>query len=224
MTRKVSVFKKLTSSVYTLYVSRAKALKRPCFPTRIMGIYKYLHEAWKQPKHGAPDVWRARMIQFRADPSTLRLEYPTRLDRAHALGYKAKLGIFVVRQRVMRGGHRRNYDGGRHSSNSSVKMNLRKNYQWIAEERVNKQFSNCEVLNSYFVAKDGKHYWYEIILVDRAHPSVTSDPSLSWISKGSNRSRVYRGLTSAGRKVRGLRNRGQGAEKVRPSRASQSDK
>ena len=187
-----------------------------------MGVYHYLKEAWKQPKHGYPEIWKARMIHWRREPSTLRIDYPTRLDRARTLGYRAKQGILLVRQRVMRGGHRRNYDGGRHSSNSSVKMNLRKNYQWIAEERANKQFPNCEVLNSYFVAKDGKHYWYEIILVDRAHPAVLSDPILSWINDGAHRSRVYRGLTSAARKVRGLRKKGKGAEKVRPSRSSQS--
>ena len=72
-----------------------------------------------------------------------------------------------------------------------------------------------EVLNSYFLAKDGTYSWYEVILVDREHPAVKADKQLSGIAK--QRGRVFRGLTSAGRKMRGLRWKGKGAEKVRPS-------
>ena len=35
-----------------------------------------------------------------------------------------------------------------------IKKNLDKNYQLIAEERTSKKYPNCEVLNSYYVAKD----------------------------------------------------------------------
>ena len=72
-------------------------------------------------------------------------------------------------------------------------------------------------MGSYWVAEDGKHKWYEIIMVIPSHPSVKSDKNLGWISSGKHRGRVWRGLTSAGRKSRGLRIKGKGAEKVRPS-------
>jgi large subunit ribosomal protein L15e len=75
-----------------------------------------------------------------------------------------------------------------------------------------------EVLNSYWVGSDGRHQYFEVILVDPHHPSVLADPSLSWIADPANRGRAFRGLTSAGKKGRGLRARGKGAEKVRPSR------
>ncbi|KKT75754.1 MAG: 50S ribosomal protein L15e, partial [Candidatus Peregrinibacteria bacterium GW2011_GWA2_44_7] len=42
---------------------------------------------------------------MRKEPVTLVLEHPTRLDRARSLGYKAKQGCIVARQRVGRGGH-----------------------------------------------------------------------------------------------------------------------
>ena len=71
-------------------------------------------------------------------------------------------------------------------------------YQLISEIRAQKHFVNCEVLNSYFVGKDGKHHWYEVILVDRAHPNIIKDKKLNWISL--KKGRVYRGLTAAGRK------------------------
>lgn len=56
------------------------------------------------------------MIEWRnGPPSVVRLEYPTRIDRARSLGYKAKRGgIFVVRSRVRRGGlNRPKIMGGR---------------------------------------------------------------------------------------------------------------
>jgi len=38
------------------------------------------------------------------------------------------------------------------------------------------------------------------------------------IAQKQHHKRVFRGLTSAGKKIRGLRRKGRGAEKVRPSR------
>ena len=59
-----------------------------------------------------------------------------------------------------------------------------------------------------------------MILIDKAHPVIRADKNLNWISEKQHTRRVYRGLTSAGRKARGLRNKGKGAEKIRPSRAA----
>ena len=41
--------------------------------------------------------------------------------------------------------------------------------------------------------------------------------NINWIKNRQHKARAYRGLTSAGRKSRGLRNKGKGAEKMRPS-------
>lgn len=181
-----------------------------------MGVYKYLVQAWRSPTV-LHDSIKQKMIEWRRQPVTIRVEHPTRLDRARALGYRAKQGIFIVRQRVRRGSHiRPDWSGGRHSHNMGIRMNLHKNYQAIAEERANKAHVNCEVLNSYYVAEDGKNYWYEIILVDRTNPSVIADKRTAWITK--HKGRASRGLTSAGRRTRGLMRKGMGAEKVRPSR------
>ena len=182
-----------------------------------MGYLKYVRDLWKKPKENMKELLRERIIAWRQEPVTVRLEHPTRIDRARSLGYKAKLGYIIIRQRVDRGGRMRIHErGGRRPKHFRLRKILDMNYQQIAETRASKQYTNCEVLNSYKVAEDGLYYWYEIILVDRAHPSIIADDRINWICDKKGRSE--RGLTSAGRKSRGLRHRGKGAEKLRPSR------
>ncbi|RMF55838.1 50S ribosomal protein L15e [Candidatus Woesearchaeota archaeon] len=188
-----------------------------------MGMYKYVGDIWKKPKQNLGSVWRERLIEWRKQPATVRLSRPTRIDRARALGYKAKQGIFVVRQRVVRGGRQRpQFKSGRRSKHMRRKQVIAKNYRQICEERACRKYKNCEVLNSYFVAKDGKYIWYEVILVDRTHPAIKADKNLSWIT--NKKGRAFRGLTSAGRKSRGLHNKGLGAEKMRPSHRAKGRK
>jgi large subunit ribosomal protein L15e len=182
-----------------------------------MGLYKHIRELWKQPRANLGELWQERLMQWRREPVTVRIERPTRLDRARSLGYKAKPGIIVVRQRISRGGHRRQtIRKGRRPKHARQRMVLAKSYQQVAEERANKKFRNCEVLNSYLLAKDGKSYWFEIILIDRGHPSILGDKSLGAVA--GQRGRAARGLTAAGKRSRGiLTKKGKGAEKLRPS-------
>ncbi|MEM4330921.1 MAG: 50S ribosomal protein L15e, partial [Candidatus Pacearchaeota archaeon] len=161
-----------------------------------MGVAKYLREAWKKPDE---KVLRERMKEWRKENSIVRVEYPLRLDRAHALGYKAKQGILVVRVRVIRGGHKRpRPKKGRRSKRMHTRLNLTMNYKEIAEQRAARKYKNCEVINSYWVGKDGKYYYYEVILADRSSTSIKSDKELSFNTKPANRGRAFRVLTSAG--------------------------
>ena len=184
-----------------------------------MGLYKYIREAWKSPKKNIlKEQMRERVIAWRKAPGTIRLERPTRLDRARSLGYRAKQGIFVVRQRVPRGGRMRAKPaGGRRSKRMSRRKDLNMSYQTVAEQRVADKYVNCEVLNSYYVAEDGKHYWYEVIMVDKNHPSIRNDAVLKWMASPKHTQRVKRGLTSSAKKSRALHKKGKGTEKVRPS-------
>jgi len=184
-----------------------------------MGLYKYLKKAWKQPKKNINKSLKNKLIQFRREPVTLRIKKPTNLASARSKGYKAKQGIILIRQKVSRGGHKKpKISSGRRSKRATPRMTLRKSYQTIAEERANKKYKNCEVLNSYFVAKDGKNIWFEIILIDRDHPAIKKNKQLAGLAK--QKGRVYRGKTSSSRKSRGLYKKGKGAEKARPSRRS----
>ena len=181
-----------------------------------MGIYKKIRILWKKPKENLKELYREKLIKWRKEPVIVKLERPIRLDRARSLGYRAKKGFVIARVRVLRGGRKREtIRKGRRSKHFRRRKIVGMNYRWIAEQRANKKFRNMEILNSYKVAEDGKNYWFEIILVDPYAPEIKSDEKINWISK--QKGRVYRGLTSAGRKSRGLRHKGRGTEKVRPS-------
>ena len=177
-----------------------------------MSFYKYIRETWKNPKENLGELWRKRLSDWAAENSTVRIEHPTRIAKARSLGYKAKPGFIIVRQRVNRGGRLKpQIRHPRRPKAMSRRIDLTMSYQQVAENRAADKFTNCEVLNSYWVGQDGLHFWYEIILVDRYNPSIMSDPRISWIMDQKGRSE--RGLTSAGRRGRGLTRKGKGAEK-----------
>ena len=89
-------------------------------------------------------------------------------------------------------------------------------YKWIAEQRVARKYKNLEVLNSYQIGKDGVNYFFEVICVDASKKEIINDKKINWICKPKNQNRPMRGLTSAGKKSRGLRNKNP-TSKVRPS-------
>lgn len=178
------------------------------------GLYSYLRDAWK-----SPDDKRLRelMIKWREEDAVTKVDKPTRLDRARSLGYKAMKGYVIARVRVVRGGRQRHRTNkGRRSKRHTIRKVLKMSYRWVAENRAQKKFPNLEVLNSYFLAKDGIHYFYEVILVDYSKPEIYNNKDMKWITNNNNQNRVRRGLTSAGKKSRGLRNKSPG-NKNRPS-------
>lgn len=183
-----------------------------------MGYLKYVKEAWKKPRENLGQAYKDKLVQWRREDAITRAEYPTRIDRARSLGYKAKQGFVIARVRVKRGGKNNPaIHKGRDGGNLSTKITQSKNYQWISEERAQKRYVNLEVLNSYWVGQDEIHYWYEVILVDVFHPQIAADRKINWLISNKHTKRAFRALTSAAKKSRGLRNKGMGAEKVRPS-------
>lgn len=176
-----------------------------------MSLYKHLRETWQTQR---AELNKEYTQLWRAEPATIRIERPTRLDRARSLGYKAKQGFLIIRQRVDSGGRQRpKIRSGRRSKNFRQFKILDMNYQAIAERRAVEKYTNCEVLNSYIVGDDSKHKWYEVILIERSHPQVLGDKNAKNVAK--QRGRAQRGLTSANKKSRGLRTKGKGAEQAR---------
>lgn len=170
--------------------------------------YKYMAEAWKKPGASyVKELMKERAIRWRRQPAVVRIEKPTRIDKARRLGYKAKQGFIVVRVRVRRGGlsKPRPRAGRRPKRMGVLKYKHAKSLRLIAEERAARKYPNLEVLNSYWVWEDGRYKWFEVILVDPHHPAIKSDKDINWITKPVHRGRVFRGLTSAGKKMRGLR-------------------
>lgn len=184
----------------------------------VNGLYHYIKEIWKKPTR---ELLHEKEIQWRAGDSIVKVEKPLRLDRARALGYKAKNGIVILRVRVNRGGRKRErrHAKGRKSRKQTVRKTLKMSYQWVAEIRAERKYKNLEVLGSYWVGIDGKNFFYEVIMVDPSKPEIKSDRQLNWICDKTNSRRAQRGLTSAGKKSRGLQSkRGHSPDmKVRPS-------
>jgi len=169
-----------------------------------LSMYSYISKTWQSDDW--KNVIKTRMIEWRDENSIVRLAKPTRLDRAREIGYKAKQGFTVVRVRVSRGGSDKlRPNSGRRPKRMGVYgYSPSKGYRWIAEEKAARKFPNLEVLGSYYVGEDGLYKYYEIILVDPNHPVIKSDKDLKWLQNSSNHRRVFRGLTSAGKKARGL--------------------
>ncbi|WP_415380355.1 50S ribosomal protein L15e [Halosimplex sp. TS25] len=190
-------------------------------------FYTYIRDAWKDPDDGklAELQWQ-RKQDWREEGAIERIERPTRLDRARSLGYKAKQGVIVVRASIRKGGARKQrFTAGRRSKRQGVtRITRRKNLQRVAEERSTRVYPNLRVLNSYPVGQDGSQKWFEVILVDPEHPAIENDDDLSWICESQHTDRSLRGLTSAGRRNRGLNKRGKGSERTRPSLSSNENR
>lgn len=181
----------------------------------VKGTSYYLRQAWKKP---TSEMLKERMIAWRASNAIVKVEKPLRLDRARALGYKAKRGVIVLRVRVNRGGRKRSMVGvkGRRTKRQSNRKTLKMSYRWVAEIRAARRYPSLEVLNSYLLAKDGKHGFYEVIMIDTSKPEIKNDRTLGWLANGKNKKRAERGLTSAAKKSRGLRSKSPKG-KTRPS-------
>ncbi len=183
--------------------------------------YKYIAEAWAKPEKSIVEqLMQQRLVEWRRQQTVNRVERPTRLDKARKLGYKAKQGFVIARVRVRRGGLRKQRPrAGRRPKRMGVhKFKPAKSLRLIGEERAARKFPNLEVLNSYWVGEDGKSKWFEVIFADPNHPAIKSDKDINWITEKQHTRRAFRSLTSAGKKVRSLRHKGRGAEKVRPSK------
>jgi large subunit ribosomal protein L15e len=168
------------------------------------GLYQHLKETRKNKK-AMKEIMRQRLIEWRRQERFVRVEKPTKPDRARELGYKAKQGFVIVRARIQRGGRDRPHylRKARKPSKAGVKrFTTKQSLQAIAEQRVARKYPNMEVLNSYWVGQDGRYAWYEVILVDKNHPVIKSDPKINWICEPQHTRRAFRGLTSAAKKAR----------------------
>ena len=123
---------------------------------------------------------RKKAVLWRKENAVTRVDKPSRITRARRLGYKAKQGITVVRMRVGTGGMRKKRPrGGRRPKHLGVtRIKAAVSMKQVAERRVLERHPNMKLLGSYFLYKDGMHYWFEIILADPSHPSIAKDKEL----------------------------------------------
>merc|ERR1712127_392102 len=188
-----------------------------------MGAYKYVSEVWRKKQSDAfRYLQRIRCWEYRQLPGIWRVNAPTRPDKARQVGYKAKQGYVVYRVRVRRCARKRPVKKGQvygkpvNQGVTALKFN--RNLRSVAEERVGRKCGGLRVLNSYWVAQDAVHKWFEIVMIDPFHKCVRDDPRINWICRSTMKHRELRGLTAAGRRARGLEAKGKRAAKLRPSK------
>lgn len=188
-----------------------------------MGAYKYMEELWKKKQSDVLRfVNRMRTWEYRQLPTVHRASRPSRPDKARRLGYKAKQGVVVYRTRVRRGGRKRkNGKGivyGKPTNQGITGLKPTRNLRSMAEERVGRRCSNLRVLNSYWVGEDSTYKYFEVILVDPSHNAIRNDPNMNWACSAKHKHREMRGLTSAGKKYRGLTGKGPKNARMRGSK------
>ena len=187
-----------------------------------MGAYKYMSEVWRKKQSDVHRfLQRVRCWEYRQLPGIWRVNTPTRPDKARQVGYKAKQGYVVYRVRVRRCARKRPVAKGQvygkpvNQGVTGLKFN--RNLRSVAEERVGRKCGGLRVLNSYWVNEDSAYKYYEVVLVDPMHNAIRNDPRINWIAKPVMKHRELRGLTSTGRKARGLFGKGHNNHKARPS-------
>ncbi|CAD7670286.1 unnamed protein product [Nyctereutes procyonoides] len=151
-----------------------------------MGAYKYIQELWRKKQSDVMRfLLRVRCWQYR------------QLSALHRAPPNPQ-GYVIYRIRVRRGGRKRPVPKGatygkpvHHGVNQ---LKFARSLQSVAEE----------VLNSYWVGEDSTYKFFEVILIDPFHKAIRRNPDTQWITKPVHKHREMRGLTSAGRKSRGL--------------------
>ena len=137
-------------------------------------------QVWLKMLKENPMELRQRAVVWRKENAVTRVEKPSRIARARRLGYKAKQGIIVIRMRVGTGGMRKQRPrGGRRPKHLGVtKIKADVSMKQVAERRVLERYPNMKLLGSYFLYKDGMHYWFEIVLADPSHPRIAKDKEM----------------------------------------------
>ena len=137
-------------------------------------------QVWLKMLKENPMELRQRAVVWRNQNAVTRVEKPSRIARARRLGYKAKQGIIVIRMRVGTGGMRTQRPrGGRRPKHLGVtKIKADVSMKQVSERRVLERYPNMKLLGSYFLYKDGMHYWFEVILADPSHPRIAKDKEI----------------------------------------------
>ncbi len=177
-------------------------------------MYKQMKQTFQSEYKERSPAYRTNIIRWNAEPPIVRIAGPTNIARARELGYRAKEGILIARIRIHGGSKKRKLPGGgRKPSKSGRYFTFRKSSQAIAEERASRKFTNSVALNSYFVGTSGSEKYFEVILLDRNSKALISDPHYSGII--TKKGRAERGLTSSGKRHRGIIRKRFGSHKLR---------
>ncbi|KAF8359699.1 hypothetical protein PRIPAC_94694, partial [Pristionchus pacificus] len=148
------------------------------------------------------------MWQYRQLTAVHRVNRPARPEKARHHGFRSKQGFVVYRVRVRRGGRKwpviKGQTYGKPKTHGVNELKNVRSHQGVAEGRVGKRCGAHRVLSSYWIAEDSTYKFYEVVLIDPQHKAIRTNAELNWICKPVHKHREMRGLTSGGRKSRGL--------------------
>lgn len=105
---------------------------------------QYVEELWRKKQSDVLRfLLRVRCWEYRQCPALMRLTQPSRPDKAHRLGYKAKQGYVVYRVRVRRGNRKKQVPKGC-TSGKPVRQGVTqlkpvKSLRALAEERAGRK-------------------------------------------------------------------------------------
>ncbi|KAD6119074.1 hypothetical protein R6Q59_025179 [Mikania micrantha] len=129
-----------------------------------------------------------------------------RPETSHCRGY------VIYRVCVRRGGRKKTVPKGivhgKPTNQGVTQLKFQCSKRSVAEERDGRKLGGL---------KDSTYKYFEVILVDPAHTAICNDTMIKWICNPMHKHRELRGLTSAGKKYRGLRRKGHLNQKARPS-------
>merc|ERR1711959_722080 len=168
-------------------------------------------ESAAKDKDGSVQVCRGALAQeaerrsaFLASREVLGVQ----AAQQHLPSHQAKQGVVVYRTRVRRGGRKKPVPKGivygKPVHQGIAKLKPKRNAQARAEEKVGRKCGGLRVLNSYWVNEDSTYKYFEVILIDPAHPAIRNNARMNWICNPAH-------------KHRGLRAKGHLGHKRRPS-------
>ena len=109
--------------------------------------------------------YKARLIKWHKGRPITRVEGPTNIPRARALGYKATKDIIVVRVRISKGKRvRRRADLGRKPGKNRKEVNPGAPLSYYAVVKAANKFSNLSPLGVYLAGETGTDKYFEIIM------------------------------------------------------------
>jgi len=133
-------------------------------------LHAGVRKEWRSGGERVENLKKARLMEWRRQGAIVRVPRPLRLDRARALGYRAKQGYVVARVRVRRGGFSkpRPRSGRRQKALGVIKHKVNVSTKREAMGRALRRFPNLAPLGAYWVGEDGRNMWFEVLMVDQS--------------------------------------------------------
>ncbi|TYG73624.1 hypothetical protein ES288_D04G116100v1 [Gossypium darwinii] len=104
---------------------------------------------------------RVRCWEYRQHPAIVRVNHPTRPDKARRLGYKAK------QEWSKEACSQRYIVYGKPTNQGVTQLKFQHNKRSVAEERAGRKLGGLRVVNSYWINEDSTYKYFEVILVDK---------------------------------------------------------